>query len=145
MAGWIKWVLAAFFVSVSPFVVSKSKAGEELPSNFVWCDCICGNYNPLDYICMVSVPNAHVSRYLSSLTLRAGATISYRSACKNPAACETADALPWRPVASQLPFKGFVAVKLQENHPYGPFPVGTSFKLKGSAYQPLWQQLYLAK
>lgn len=128
------------------YLVSFARAEEKLPGNFVWCDCICGNYNPLDYICAVSVPNAHVSHYLekiSPLSLRVGATISFRSACENPGVCGTVDIL--RSTVPQLPLKGFVAVKLQASHPYGPIPVGTSFKLIGSAYEPLWDRLYLAR
>jgi hypothetical protein len=121
---------------------------EELPANFVWCDCICGNYNPLDFMCVVSVPDRHVSRYLSNiapLSLRLGSSVGFRSACENPAVCGPADVFPWSPKVSQMPFKGFVAVKLQASNPFGPIPVGTPIKLRGSAYEPLWDSLFPAK
>src|SRR4026209_2830572 len=125
------------FLAIIPLlgtcVVADAQA-EETPANFVWCDCICGNYNPLDFMCVVSVPNQHVSRYLSKLaplSLRAGASLSFRPAGENPALCEPADVFPWKPDVSQMPFKGFVAVKLQASHPYGPIPVGTPITLRG--------------
>ena len=121
---------------------------QEMPANFVWCDCICGNYTPLEYVCVVSVPTPKVSHHLEKITplsLRAGAAISFRSACENPTVCEPADVFPWKSDVSQMPFRGFAAVKLQENQPYGPIPVGTTIKLRGSAYEPLWHSLFPAK
>ena len=120
----------------------------DVPANFVWCDCICGNYDPLDFVCVVSVPDQHVSRYLSKIaprSLRAGSSLSFKSACERPDVCGPADVLPWRPNLSQMPFKGFVAVKLQASLPYGPIPVGTVIRLKGSAYEPLWDSLFPSK
>lgn len=120
----------------------------ELPANFVWCDCICGNYEPLDFICVVSVTNRHVSHYLtkiSPLSLRVGSELSFRSACEKPASCGPADVVPWQPNVSRMPFKGFVAVKLQESAPFGPMPVGSSIRLRGSAYEPLWDGLFPAR
>lgn len=118
---------------------------EDVPANFVWCDCICGNYDPLDFVCVVSVSNRHVSHYLEKiapLSLRAGAALAFRSACEHPNVCEPADAKPWEPNVPRMPFKGFVAVKLQASLPYGPIPAGTVIRLKGSAYEPLWDSLF---
>ena len=136
---------------VLPFIVplllaAEAHAEQNLPSNFVLCECICGNYDSFSYECIVTVPTLHVSHYLEKiapLSLRVGAAVSFRSACQNPAACGTINIL--RTTVPQLPLKGFVAVKLMESHPYGPIPVGTTFKLIGSAYEPLLDRLYLAK
>jgi hypothetical protein len=125
-------------------LVAQAEA-EELPANFVWCDCICGGYDPLNYECTVSVPNAKVSHYLekiSPLSLRAGAAISFRSACQKPETCRKMVIKPWSAGVPRMPLKGFVAVKLQASHPYGPIPVGSSFTLNGSAFQPAWDRLY---
>ena len=60
--GVLAWQLVRLLVStVALFTIAKAHADERLPANFVWCDCICGNYNPLDYVCVVSVPDKHVS------------------------------------------------------------------------------------
>ena len=129
------------------FSLAPNVQAEEVPANFVWCDCICGNYSPLEYVCVVNVSEKKISHHLEKiapLSLRVGASISFRSACENPAVCEPADVFPWKPQASQMPFKGFVAVKLQENQPFGPIPVGTTIRLRGSAYEPLWHTLFLA-
>src|SRR5262245_46440588 len=140
-------MMRAFLLGMtSCFVVATAQA-EELPANFVWCECICGNYDPLDFVCVVSVSNKKVSHHLekiSPLSLRAGAAISFRSACEKPSVCEPVDVFPWESAASRISLKGFVTVKLQKNQPFGPITVGTTINLEGSAYEPLWQSLYPA-
>jgi hypothetical protein len=56
-----------FSIALAGIPLVPGTQAEEVPANFVWCDCICGNYSPLDFECVLSVPNRKTSDYLSKI------------------------------------------------------------------------------